>query len=62
MTALKGSPYFSAVELSKTASKADKGMEYVEFTMTASLNYAPKAPGAAAQPPAPGAAPAGKAR
>ncbi len=44
MTALKGSPYFGNVELSRTTAKADKGMDSVEFTMTASLNYAPKPP------------------
>ncbi len=62
MTALKGNPHFGAVELQKTTAKSDKGMDYVDFTMTASLNYTPKPAGAAPQPPAPGAAPAGQGR
>ncbi len=62
MTALKGSPYFANVELARTTSKAEKGMDFVEFALSANLNYAPKPSGTASQPPAPGAAPAGKAR
>jgi type IV pilus assembly protein PilN len=45
MTALKGSTYFSGVELSKTAaatSAAAKGLELVDFTLTANIVYAPK--------------------
>ncbi len=56
MTALKQNPYFGNVELQKTSSKVERGMDIVEFTLTASLNYAPKPPGAApAGPPAAGA-------
>jgi type IV pilus assembly protein PilN len=55
MSALKQNPHFAGVELSKTAAKTEKGMDYVDFTLTASLIYAPKP--ATAAPPAPGAAP-----
>ncbi len=65
MSALKGNPYFGNVELQKTTAKTERGMDYVEFTMTASLNYMPKpaqgAPGAAA-PGAAAPAPAGQGR
>ncbi len=46
MTALKGNPHFGAIELQKTAAAAtpQKGVEYVDFTMTASVIYAPKPP------------------
>ncbi len=55
MSALKQNPYFGAVELQKTAAKTDRGLDFVEFTMTAALNYAPKT----AKPAAPArAAPA----
>ncbi len=59
MTALKQNPYFGGVELQKTTSKTERGMEIVEFTLTASLNYAPKPPAAKsaagdAAPAAPG--------
>ena len=60
MSALKQNPHFASVELSKTAAKTDKGMEYVDFTLTANLVYAPKP--AAAGPQAAGAAPAGQGR
>jgi type IV pilus assembly protein PilN len=62
MTALKGNPHFAAVELQKTAAKNEKGMDYVDFTLSASLNYVPKPPGAGPAPGAPGAAPAGQGR
>ena len=45
MTALKGNPHFGSVELSKTSSVAGQGKsggELVEFTLTASILYAPK--------------------
>jgi type IV pilus assembly protein PilN len=50
MTALKGNPHFSQVELSKTAESAATGarkIDLVDFTLTAQINYAPKkaAPG-----------------
>ncbi len=50
MTALKNDPHFSAVELQKTAAaqqQQQRGLEYVDFTLTASVTYSPK-------PPAPG--------
>jgi type IV pilus assembly protein PilN len=52
MTALKGNPHFAGVELSKTsaAAKAEKGLDYVDFTLTAAVVYAPKP----AAPPAAG--------
>ncbi len=72
MTALKSNPHFGAIELTKTtaAASATRKFEYVDFTMTAAVIYAPGAPGAAptsatpsAPAPAPPApAPAGKAR
>jgi len=42
MTALKGNPHFSAVELTKTTSNtyAPKKLEYVDFTLTAGVAYA----------------------
>jgi len=45
MTALKGNPHFSAVELTKTTSATPtqgRPIEYVDFTLTATVNYAPK--------------------
>lgn len=59
MSALKQNPHFGSVELSKTTSKTDKGFEFVDFTLTATLDYAPK-PLAAATAAAP--APAGQGR
>jgi type IV pilus assembly protein PilN len=51
MTALKGNPHFSAIELTKTTSAtyAAKKLEYVDFTLTAGVSYAtvPAAPAAA---------------
>ncbi len=61
MSALKQNPYFGAVELQKTTAKTDRGMDFVEFTMTAALNYAPKAGKPAPQAPtAPAAAGQGR--
>jgi type IV pilus assembly protein PilN len=60
MAALRRSPYFSAVELKKTAARAEKQLKLVDFTVNAVANYAPSlapAPGAAPAAPAPGAAP-----
>ncbi len=56
MTALKNDPHFSTVELKKTsaATTPQKGLEYVDFTVTAAVLYAPKL--AAATPAAPAAA------
>jgi type IV pilus assembly protein PilN len=50
MTALKSSPHFSGVELTKTAAapQTQKGLEYVDFTVTATVQYAPAAPAIAA--------------
>jgi type IV pilus assembly protein PilN len=48
MTALKGDPHFSAIELQRTTAKAEKALDTVEFTLTAAVAYAPK------KPPAPG--------
>ncbi len=62
MSALKGNPYFGGVELQKTTAKIEKGLECVEFALSANLVYSPKPAGAAAQPAAPGAAPAGQGR
>ena len=46
MTALKGNPHFSGVELTKTAAStsATKRLEIVDFTLTATINYAVKVP------------------
>ena len=54
MSALRRSPYFSAVELKKTAAKADKQFRTVDFTISATANYTPGPKVAAA----PGGAPA----
>lgn len=43
MSALRRSQYFSAVELRKTAAKADKQFRTVEFTISATANYTPEA-------------------
>jgi type IV pilus assembly protein PilN len=48
MTALKQTPYFSAVELKRTAAVTKGGMRVVDFLVTAQANYTPGAPGAAA--------------
>ena len=46
MTALKGNPHFSAVELTKTTASTSPGkrIDLVDFTLTANINYAVKAP------------------
>jgi type IV pilus assembly protein PilN len=51
MTALKGNPHFSAVELSKTSAATGKRFDIVDFTLTATINYAVK-PTAPAEPAA----------
>lgn len=59
MAALRRSAYFSAVELKKTAAKADKQYKLVDFTISAQANYtAALAAAPAAAPGAPPAAPA----
>jgi type IV pilus assembly protein PilN len=44
MTALKGNPHFTSVELTKTASTSPQGksLELVDFTLAAAIQYAPK--------------------
>ena len=49
MTALKGTPYFSKVELKKTTAVTKAGYRVVDFVVVASANYTPGAPEA---PPA----------
>jgi type IV pilus assembly protein PilN len=43
MTALKANPHFSRVELTKTsaATQSQRGLEYVDFALSAAVNYAP---------------------
>jgi type IV pilus assembly protein PilN len=55
MSALRRSQYFSGVELRKTTAKADKQFRMVEFTISATANYAPgpKVAAAPGSPPAP---------
>jgi type IV pilus assembly protein PilN len=60
MTALKQDPHFGNVELGKTTAMAGKGLELVDFTLTATLNYAPKPAATGPQPAA--ATPAGQGR
>lgn len=55
LTALKGSRYFSNVELKNTKAIDDKAMRLVEFTITATALYSPAAQAVAASP-----APAGQ--
>lgn len=57
MSALKGNPHFSGVELSKTAAaaQAQKKVEYVDFTLTARVDYAPGTPPLPPVQPAPAA-------
>ena len=43
MTALKGTPYFSKVELKKTTAATRGGMRIVDFLVTAQANYTPSA-------------------
>jgi type IV pilus assembly protein PilN len=57
MIALRLSPYFRDVELKKTVARTEKRFRLVDFTITATADYAP--PVAAA---APGAAPAAPTR
>lgn len=57
MAALRRSPYFSGVELKKTTSRPEKQLKVVDFTITATANYTPGAPGPSATAPA-GAKPA----
>jgi type IV pilus assembly protein PilN len=47
MTALKGSPHFLNVELSKTAAKTEKGHRFVDFNLAAAIVYSPKKDAAA---------------
>ena len=58
MSALKGSKYFTAVELKKTTAATRKAFRIVDFTITASTSYAPTATAAAGAPRPPGAPPA----
>lgn len=55
MTALKENPHFSAVELSKTTAvaKDQKKAEYVDFTLSAKVDYAPGTPPLQPVQPAP---------
>ncbi len=57
MSALKQNPHFGGVELQKTSAKAERGLDYVDFVLTVTINYAPTRV-AAAGPQAPGAIPA----
>jgi type IV pilus assembly protein PilN len=41
MSALKGTPYFSMVELKKTTAVTRAGFRVVDFTVTAQANYTP---------------------
>lgn len=53
MTALKGDPHFTTVELGKTTASSDKKYEYVDFTLSANVLYGGKPPATAAASPAP---------
>ncbi len=44
MSALKGTPYFTRVELKKTTAVTRGGMRIVDFVVTANANYTPGAP------------------
>ncbi|GEJ55637.1 PilN domain-containing protein [Anaeromyxobacter diazotrophicus] len=50
LAALKKSPFFSAVELKKTAAKRDGKFKLVDFTINAAVNYTPAVQLAAAAP------------
>jgi type IV pilus assembly protein PilN len=50
LSALKRSPYFSAVELKKTSAKREGKYKLVEFLITATVNYTPAVQLAAAAP------------
>jgi type IV pilus assembly protein PilN len=52
MSSLKGNPHFASVELSKTAAASAGKLDIVDFTVTASVLYAPKKP-ASGDPAAP---------
>ena len=43
MTALKGTPYFTQIELKKTTAVNRGGMRIVDFVLTAAANYTPGA-------------------
>jgi type IV pilus assembly protein PilN len=58
MSALKGSKYFTAVELKKTTAATRKAFRIVDFTITANTSYVPTATAAAGAPRPPGAPPA----
>ncbi len=62
MTALKGNPHFTGIELTKTAaaSSSQRKLDYVDFTLTAQVAYAPGAPAPTAGPAAPAAPPKGR--
>ncbi|HET8539361.1 MAG TPA: PilN domain-containing protein [Anaeromyxobacter sp.] len=53
MSALKQNPHFGNVELQRTTAKTEKGMDYVDFTLTASLFYGPRPASAPPGAPAP---------
>lgn len=48
MAALKGTPYFTSVELKKTTAATRSGFRVVDFTIVAVVNYTPGAPAPAA--------------
>jgi type IV pilus assembly protein PilN len=50
MAALRRSPFFTAVELKKTTARSDRQLKLVDFTLTASANYAAAAAPAASAP------------
>jgi len=50
MAALRRSPFFTAVELKKTTARSDRQLKLVDFTLTASANYAAAAAPAAGAP------------
>lgn len=60
MAALRASQHFRNVELGKTTAKTDKGLRFVDFTLSAGVAYAMPAPPPADKPArqAPAAAPA----
>jgi type IV pilus assembly protein PilN len=57
MAALKTSKYFTGVELRKTAAVTKNAFRIVDFTISATVNYAPTAVAAAGPKPAPSALP-----
>ncbi|HVP68944.1 MAG TPA: PilN domain-containing protein [Anaeromyxobacteraceae bacterium] len=44
MTALKGTPYFTGIELKKTTAATRGGFHVVDFVIVANANYTPAAP------------------